>query len=130
MRIPKIKNKYIKPKDIQNAIVLDKNKIMQPPFWRNDVIGAWCLLDNTCKTQYDRLFCTYNEYWIGFYDDNAESHAGEIKLTCSSYGGMCGYNFNEFFDPKEIEDEKDLEIQEKLLSRINWLIDQGIILIE
>ena len=32
-----------------------------------------------------------------------------------------------FFDPKEIGCEIDLEIQEKLLKRINWLIDEGII---
>ena len=48
-------------------------------------------------------------------------------MDCSAYGGMCGYNFKTFFNPKEIECEIDLEIQEKLLSRINWLIDEGII---
>ena len=40
---------------------------------------------------------------------------------------MCNYNFNKFFDYYEIENEVDLELQEKLLERINWLIDEGII---
>lgn len=40
---------------------------------------------------------------------------------------MCNYKFNTFFNPKDIDCEIDLEIQEKLLSRINWLIDEGII---
>jgi len=40
---------------------------------------------------------------------------------------MCSYDFEKFFNPEEIETEIDLELQEKLLSRINWLIDEGII---
>lgn len=40
---------------------------------------------------------------------------------------MCSYNFKKFFDPKEIDCEADLEIQEKLLEQINWLIDEGIV---
>ncbi len=43
---------------------------------------------------------------------------------------MCSYNFEKFFDYAEIENEVDLELQEKLLERINWLINEGIIRIE
>ena len=32
-----------------------------------------------------------------------------------------------FFDYTEMENEIDLELQEKLLDRINWLIDEKII---
>ena len=60
-------------------------------------------------------------------DKDAKSYAGKIQLSCSAYGGMCNYNFKKFFDPKEIDCEIDLEIQEKLLKRINWLIDERII---
>ena len=62
-----------------------------------------------------------------FYDKDAKSYAGKIQLKCYAYGGMCSYNFKKFFDPKEIDCEIDLEIQEKLLKRINWLIDEGIV---
>ena len=30
-------------------------------------------------------------------------------------------------DAKEIESENDLKIQEMLLERINWMVDEGII---
>lgn len=131
MRKPKVENKYgLKPKDIQKAIIINRDKLQEEPFWRNNVINAWCLSETTAKNKKDFEFGTYNEYWIGFYDENAKSYAGKIKLSCSAYGGMCSYNFKEFFNPKEIECEIDLEIQEKLLARINWLIDNEIVKIE
>ena len=128
MRKPKVENKYnLKPKDIQKAVILDYDKLHKSPFWRNDVVQAWCLSETTIKNREDDEYGCYNEYWIGFYDKDAKSYAGKIRLSCSAYGGMCGNNFKKFFDPKEIDCEIDLEIQEKLLKRINWLIDEGII---
>ena len=41
--------------------------------------------------------------------------------------GMCGYKFNQFFREKDIENDNDLLIQEKFLSKINELIDLGIL---
>ena len=128
MREPRVKNKYnLKPKDIENAIVLDYDRIHQSPFWRNDEIQAWCLSGDTCKGLKYFDHCSYDSYWIGFYDKDSKSYPGEIRLDCSAYGGMCDYNFKTFFSPLEIDCDIDLEIQEKLLSRINWLIDEGII---
>lgn len=128
MREPLVRNKYgIKPKDIEKAILINKEKLGQPPFWRNDGVQAYCLSDSTIKNPKDSKFGTYNSYWIGFYDSDAKHHAGKIRLSCTSYGGMCSYNFNEFFNPNEIECTIDLEIQEKLLKRINWLIEEQII---
>ena len=131
MREPQVKNKYnLKPKDIEKAIVLDYNRIHHPPFWRNDSVQAWCLSGDTCKGLDDSECCAYNSYWIGFYDKDAKSYADKIRLDCSAYGGMCNYKFNSFFNPLEIDCDIDLEIQEKLLSRINWLIDEKIIKIK
>ena len=124
MRKPKVENKYnLKPKDIQKAIILDYEKLKQPPFWRNNVVQAWCLSGGCGNGLYDSI----NSYWIGFYDNNAKAHAGKIRLSCTSYEGMCSYKFKKFFDYKEIENEVDLRLQELLLSKINWLIDEGII---
>ena len=124
LRQPKVENKYnLKPKDIQKAIILDYKRLKQPPFWRNDVVKAWCLSDGAGKGYYGCM----DSYWIGFYDKNAKSHAGKIKLSCTSYEDMCSYDFKKFFDPEEIENEVDLELQEKLLERLNWLIDEGIV---
>lgn len=128
MRKPKVKNKYnLKPTDIKKLKVLKKDRIHESPFWRNDAVGAWCLSDTTCKSAADDMFCTYDSYWIGFYDEDAKAYAGKIRFECTSYGGMCGYVFKKFFDPEEIENEIDLEIQEKLVSRLNWLIEEGIV---
>ena len=128
MREPRVENKYnLKPKDIQKAVIIDYDKLHKSPFWRNDVVQAWCLSETTIKNRKDDEYGCYNEYWIGFYDKDAKSYAGKIRLNCYAYGGMCSYNFKKFFDPKEISCEIDLEIQEKLLKRINWLIDEGIV---
>ena len=125
MRSPNVENKYnLKPKDIEKAIILDRDRLTQPPFWRNDVVDAWCLSGGSGKGYFGDCL---NAYWIGFYDQDAKAYAGKIRLSCSSYEGMCGYNFKKFFDYKEIENEADLELQERLLSRLNWLMDEGIV---
>lgn len=125
MRKPRVENKYnLEPKDVTNAIVIDRERLKQEPFWRNDEVQAYCLFERVGKGYYGS---SMSDYWIGFYDEDAKSYAGKIRLTCSCFEGMCSYNFKRFFDYSEIEYEIDLELQEKLLSRINWLIDEGII---
>lgn len=125
IRKPKIENKFnLKPKDIEKAVVLDYERLHQAPFWRNDVVQAWCLSDGSGKGYYGDW---WDSYWIGFYDSDAKTYAGQIRLNCSSHEDMCNYIFKYFFDYSEIEIEEDLELQEKLLSRINWMIDEKII---
>lgn len=125
MRKPRVENKYnLKPKDIQKAVVLDYERIQQYPFWRNNIVSAWCLSGESRKNQYGDYM---DSYWIGFYDSDAKAYAGKIRLRCCTMEDMCSYNFKKFFDPKEIVCEADLEIQEKLLERINWLIDERIV---
>lgn len=41
---------------------------------------------------------------------------------------MCGYVFEKFFDPSEMDNDLDFEIQEKFLEKINQLIDEGILI--
>lgn len=118
MRKPKVENKYnIKPKDIEKAIILLPDKLKEEPFWRNNVVNAYCLSGGAGKGYYGHM----DSYWIGFYDDE------KIKLKCTAMEDMCSYNFKEFFNFKEIENLADLELQEKLLSIMNWLIDEKII---
>ena len=127
-RLPRVENKYnLVPKDIQKAIILDREKLTKEPFWRNDVISAWCLSGLIRPNPRDSYGTFDLSYWIGFYDDDAKSYAGKIRLSCSSYGGMCGYNFKKFYNPLEIENEYDLQLQEALLETINKLIDEGVI---
>lgn len=125
MRKPRVENKYnLKPKDIQKATIIDYDKLTQKPFWRNNVINAWCLSGGSGKGFYGGYI---DSYWIGFYDNDAKSYAGKIKLKCCATEEMCSYNFKSFFNEKEIENKWDLELQEKLLEVINWLIDERIV---
>lgn len=125
MRKSRVGNKYnLKPKDIEKAIVLKPEKLQQDPFWRNNVVQAWCLSGGSGKGYYGDWM---DSYWIGFYDKDAKEYAGKIRLDCSAMEDMCNYNFESFFNSDEINNEVDLELQEKLLERINWLIDEEII---
>lgn len=125
MRKPRVENKYnLKPHDICIAKVLNRERLREKPFWRNNVIDAYCLSGGSGEGFFGGF---ENEYWIGFYDEDAKAYAGKIKMHCTSYEGMCGYNFKTFFNPKEMENKYDLEIQEMLLETINWLIDEKII---
>lgn len=125
MRKPSVENKYnLKPKDIEKAKILDYEKLHKPPFWRNNVVQAWCLSGGSGNGYYGGFM---NNYWIGFYDENAKAYGGKIRLSCTALEDMCSYNFKKFFDFNEIEHEVDLELQEKLLERLNWLIDEHII---
>jgi len=118
----KAKNKYnLKFSDIRKFKILDRSRINKPEFWRNNVINAWCISGDTAKNENDTRFGTYNSYWIGIHDDD------RIRVHCDCFGGMCGYNFEEFFNPKDIEREHDLLIQDMLLCKINELIDKGIL---
>lgn len=120
MRKSRVENKYnLKPKDIERAEVLDRKRIKEKPFRRNDVVKAWCL-SAWIGDEEDRKFCTGNEFRILFYD------SGEIKLFCTCME-ILSYDFKTFFNPNEIDHENDLILQEKLLDRLNWLIDERIV---
>lgn len=127
MRKPTVKNKYnIKFSDISKLEITDRTQLCEPLFWRNSVIKAWCISESTVKNNNDSRYGTYNDYWIGIYDEDSTLKR-KLKVFCSAYGGMTNYKFTEFFDYEEIEHEYDLEIQEKLLSKINELIDKKIL---
>lgn len=127
MRKPKVDNKYnLTMTKIRKFKIADRGQIGKPLFWRNDVIGAWCIV-GAAGSDMDVRFGTDNEFWIGIYDDNAKAYVGKLRVHLTSYGGMCGYEFNQFFREKDIKDDNDLLIQEKFLSKINELIDLGIL---
>ncbi len=126
MREPTIPNIYNLTVPMIRQLQVDRSKVGEPWFWRNNVISAWCLSGSTAKCAADDEFGTTDEYWLGVYDEDAKAYAGKIRVTFSAYGGMCGYNFKEFYNPKDIENELDLEIQEKFLKVMNDLIERGV----
>ena len=78
MRKPKVQNKYnLKPKDICRAVILDEKRIHQKPFWRNNVVSAWCLSEGVGEGYFGD---SIDSYWIGFYDKDAKSYAGKYVL--------------------------------------------------
>ena len=126
MREPTVPNIYNLTVPIIRQLRVDRSKVGEPWFWRNNVISAWCLSGSTAKCAADDEFGTCDEYWLGVYDEDAKAYAGKIRVSFSAYGGMCGYNFKEFYNPKDIENELDLEIQEKFLKVMNDLIERGV----
>jgi hypothetical protein len=130
VREAKVKNKYNLSPAIIRQLKVNRDKINANDFWRNDVISAWCLSGDTSKCAKDYELCTYNEYWLGIYDEDAKAYAGTIRVDFSSYGGMCSYNFKHFFNAQEIENDDDLKIQEMFIEKMNKLIDEGVFYFE
>lgn len=125
MRQPKVENKYnIKFSDIKNLRIVDRAKIRPPLFWRNEIIGAWCI-SRDIGSEKDYKYGLENSAWLGIYD---KPHYGKyIHCHCTSFGGMCGYKFNTFFRKQDIDHENDLLTQEFVLETVNMLIDKGIL---
>lgn len=124
MRQPRVKNKYnLTINYIRSLEILDRSKIKEPLFWRNKSMEAWCISGNTIMSSKDSQFGTYSSYWLGIRDFKPD----KVELIISSYGGMCGYNFNEFYNEEDIENDIDLRIQEIILEDANYLIDEGIL---
>lgn len=127
MRKPRVKNKYnLTIPQIRKLVIKDRSQVCAPLFWRNNVISAWCISGHA-GTKADVNFCTDNEFFIGIYDQDAPAYAGKFRVSFDCYGGMCGYRFNKFFQPADIECENDLLIQERFLEKINELLDKGIL---
>lgn len=125
MRDPKVPNKYgLTWKTIKKLEVGDESKICESLFWRNNVVNAWCI-SRSIGTNVDRRFCTDNEIWIGIYDKPYYRRRVHVHVNC--WGGMGKYEFCDFYNYKEIENERDLQTQEKLLEVLNMLIDEGIL---
>lgn len=126
MREPTVPNIYGLTIPIIRQLRVDRSKITGEPFWRNNVINAWCLSGSTAKCAADDEFCATDEYWLGVYDEDAKFYAGKIRVNFSAYGGICSYVFKEFYNPKDIENELDLRIQEQFLRVMNDLIERGV----
>lgn len=129
MREPTVPNIYGLTIPIIRQLRVDRSKITGEPFWRNNVINAWCLSGSTAKCAADDEFCTTDEYWLGVYDEDAKFYTGKIRVNFSAYGGICSYVFKEFYNPKDIENELDLCIQEQFLRVMNDLIERGVFMI-
>ncbi len=121
--INKNPNKYgLKPSDIKKLKILDWEKLKTKTWYnsaKKDSGNWWCKLIGCNVTG------NYNdedEFWIGFNVDN-----DKIDYHFTSYGGMCGYEFDEFYDGKCIENKYDMQVQANTIHWLNDLLDEKIL---
>ena len=114
-------NKYnLTPENIKELKVLDWNRLKEHT-WHNEAMKAtgswWCHLEG-CQSsgKYD----DFNEFWIGFNETT-----GKIDLHFTTWEGMGGYNFKEFY--KDTENQYDLQVQVNAIRYLNMLIDEKIL---
>jgi hypothetical protein len=127
VRKSNVKNKYkLIQDDLGRLELMDSSQLREPLFKRNETLSAWCISEDTVRNSDDTKYGTYSEYWIGVYDERGNGKE-RVQVLCSTSGGLETYSFNRFFDEKTIANEMDLDIQERLLRRLNSLLDKGIL---
>lgn len=122
--IKKYPNKYnLKPKDIKKLKILDWERLVKHT-WYNSAkknTGEWyCHIEGSNGGGYNGD--NEDEFWIGFNKKN-----DKIDFHFTSYEGMCGYKFNEFYNVNEIENKFDMLVQVNAIKYLNVLIDEGIL---
>ena len=124
MRKPRIKNKYnLDISDIKHLQIVNKKELVFSPFERNEYTQCWEISKCTAKNDGELQNGKYNQFTLSIYDSSPD----EVKLDVISEGWTHLYIFEEFFNPKDIVTEMDLEIQEILLSMLNDLLDTNIL---
>ena len=66
---------------------------------------------------------------LKFFDKNAIKYSNKVLLDCKLSNGE-KYDFKSFYNEKDISEDIDLVIQEKLLNVLNTLISEQIISIQ
>lgn len=120
----KVPNKYnLTPKSIKELKVLDWDRLKEK-CWHNNAMGGedkpwWCHIEG-CNDggRYD----DEDEFWIGFNEST-----GEVDCNFSSYGGMCHYCFDEFYNINDIYNKYDMMVQVNALRWLNKMINEGIL---
>lgn len=113
------KYKVLKPELFKDGeVLLDKY-----PLWKNTSIYPYriCFVKDFGDKD-DIIYATFNTTWFGF-----ELETNELKLHCTSLGGLCGFVFSE----EDLNDEDlldiDKECMEFTINLIKELKDNGII---
>lgn len=115
------KYKVLKPELFQEG----ETFLGKYPLWKNTAMTPThlCFI-KSFGTKDDIRFGTSNSTWFGF---NPETN--ELKLHCTSYGGMTGFVFNEKdLRRKDLTLSKnDIDCMEFTINLIKELKDNGII---
>ena len=115
------KYKVLKPELFKDGeVLLDKY-----PLWKNTAIYPYriCFVKDFGDKD-DIIYATFNTTWFGF-----ELETNELKLHCTSLGGLCGFVFSEEdLKRKDLTLSKnDIECMEFTINLIKELKDNGII---
>lgn len=122
--IKKYPNKYnLTPENIKDITVSDWDKLKSVT-WHNETLtdGTWYCKLIGCQYPDSKKFNDEDEAFIGFNGDD-----GSVRFDCTSYGGMCGYDFDAFYDPNEMENEFDLNLHINIVNWLTDLIDGGVL---
>lgn len=115
------KYKVLKPELFKDGeVLLDKY-----PLWLNTAIYPYqiCFVKDFGDKD-DIIYATFNTTWFGF-----EPKTNELRLHCTSFGGLCGFVFSEEdLTRKDLTLSKnDIECMEFTINMIKNLQEQGII---
>ena len=118
------KYKVLKPELFKDGeLLLDKY-----PLWRNTAVYPYriCFVEDFGDKD-DITYGTAKTTWLGF-----EPETNELKLHCTSFGGMCGFEFSEEdLKRKDLSlSANDIECMEFTINMIKNLTEQGIIEVE
>lgn len=118
------KYKVLKPELFKEGeVILDKY-----PLWENNAMTPThlCFI-KSFGTKEDNRYGTSNTTWFGF-----NPKTNELKLHCTSYGGMAGFVFDEEdLKRKDLTLSKnDIECMKFTINMIKELQEKGIIEVE
>ena len=119
----KYPNKYnLKVKDIPKLKILDWGRLKKKTWFNKAMLSGtwWCHMEG-CNTE-DQPYDDEDEFWIGFNEDN-----NKIDYSFRSYGGMCKYEFSEFYKSKDIANKFDMMVQVNTMRWLNKMIDEEIL---
>lgn len=118
-----VPNKYkLTVKDIRHLKILDWDRLKKA-CWHNDAMLSgswWCHLEG-CQLE-GKPYNDEDEFWIGFREED-----NKVRCHFTSYGGMCGYNFNNFYSPRSVENDYDVRVQVNTIRWLNMMIDEKIL---
>lgn len=111
-------------KVLKSELFIAETKLLgKYKLWENKAMSPTyiCHIKNF-GTKDDMDYMSYNTFWAGFNTENKE-----LETKCSSYGGMCGFEFTKDTLKEEGLSKIDRDCIEYTFKFINTLKEKGII---
>lgn len=125
--IKKYPNKYkLTPSMIRKLTILDWDRLKKKT-WKNNAMlsGSWyCHTEGCGGKGVGKEYSDEYLFWIGFNEEN-----NKIRISFTSYDGMCGYNIKKFYQVADISNFYALNMQVNTIRWLTMMIDEGILAI-